>query len=149
MAWAAIGFKKKSAIVFCSTKMNQHSYKDLLENHIKKKGKDLAGPGWKFQQDNASIHKAKTIMDWFSKNKVAVVDWPVKSPDLNIIENLWSTLSRKVYTEGRQYRSTNDLKQAIEKSWQEINQGEIDKLYESLPGRIFEVIKNQGSYTHY
>lgn len=149
MVWAAIGSKQKSPIVFCTTSMNQVTYKEMMEDQIWKKGKILGPPGWIFQHDNASIHKARSVMEWFSTKKIRLLDWPAKSPDLNIIENLWGSLSRKVYGGGKQYGSTNELKLAIEASWKEISQNEVINLFNSLPNRMFEVITNHGKCTHY
>ncbi len=41
------------------------------------------------------------------------IDWPVVSIDLNPIENLWAYLTRKVYQEGKQLSSINELKEAV------------------------------------
>lgn len=40
------------------------------------------------QQDNASIHHAKKVTDWFSAQKIPTMIWPSRSPDLNPIENI-------------------------------------------------------------
>jgi transposase len=40
-------------------------------------------------QDNASIHTAKKVKDWFMGNGIITTDWPPYSPDLNPIEHAW------------------------------------------------------------
>ena len=45
-------------------------------------------------QDNASIHTAQTVKDWFQKNGVRTTDWPPYSLDLNPIENAQSALKK-------------------------------------------------------
>ena len=39
-------------------------------------------------QDNASIHTAKKVKDWFKDMAIPLVDWPPYSPDLNPIEQV-------------------------------------------------------------
>jgi transposase len=41
-----------------------------------------------FMQDNAPIHKAHIIRDWFASRGINIIDWPPYSPNLNLIENL-------------------------------------------------------------
>lgn len=79
------------------------------ENHKK---------GFEYQHDNATIHTAKATQAFFKAEKVKVVKWPAKSPDLNPIENLWGIMARDVYGEGRQYEHLDDLEAAIRKAWE-------------------------------
>ena len=43
-------------------------------------------PGLIFMQDNAPIHKAKKVIEWFNENGIEVIHWPPYLPDLNPIE---------------------------------------------------------------
>ena len=51
---------------------------------------------WTFQQDNAPCQKAKTVTAWFEENNIRVLQWPARRQDLNPIENVWSSLDRKL-----------------------------------------------------
>jgi len=41
-----------------------------------------------FMQDNAPIHMAQRIEDWFENHAIPRLSWPPYSPDLNPIENV-------------------------------------------------------------
>lgn len=102
-----------------------------------------------FQQDNASFHSSKLTKAWFDTSKVRVLSWPSKSPDLNLIENLWGILVREVYRNGRQFSNVQELKDAILASWERVEKVSLKKLLDSMPNRTFEVIANQDGSTEH
>ncbi len=53
-------------------------------------------PGLIFMQNNARIHTAKAVKDWFEEMGIPVTDWPPYPPDLNLIEHIWFHLKKKV-----------------------------------------------------
>jgi transposase len=66
--------------------------------------------------------------------------WPGNSPDLNPIENLWSILKRRV---DKQKPTNSDKHQALNmQEWAAISQDVAQKLIDSMPGLIAEVLKN-------
>ena len=69
-----------------------NSYLALLE--------DLVVPNYTddliFMQDNAPIHTAKKVKEWFEERGIRVTDWPPYSPDLNPIEHTWKRLKDMV-----------------------------------------------------
>lgn len=149
MVWGSISYYGTFELQFLSHKMTGNSYKAVLEKAFPQFN-DLFGPiRWTFQQDNAPIHNSRVVKQWIESQNVPTLEWPPYSPDLNIIENLWGLLSRKVYESGTQYQDKNSLIEAIKKAWNEISLSSIENLYNSLPSRIFEVIQNRGGYTHY
>ena len=88
-------------------------------------------------------------MKWFKSKNIDLIEWPALSPDLNPIENLWGILARRVYANGKQFKTKEELKTAIVRSWKEIDQSECQNLINSMPNRIFEVIKLNGAKTKY
>jgi len=75
--------------------------------------------------------------------------WPPYSPNLNVIENVWGWLTRKVYEGGKQYKDKETLPAAIKRAWSEISLKYLDSLNYSMKDRIYEVISNKGGSTHY
>lgn len=63
-----------------------------------------------FQQGNATIHQAQITTQWFQKQAIDIMSRLARSSDLNLIENLWDNLARKVYEGGRQCYSTREVK---------------------------------------
>ena len=149
MIWASFGWNGKSSICFVDGRMNSKGYREVLQKHLIDIGSCMGGSDWIFQQDNAPIHRAKVNLTWFKSQKINVLPWPSLSPDLNPIENLWGILARKVYVEGKQFRTKKQLKTTIMNSWEEINIEQLRALVESMPKRIFEVIKLNGAKTKY
>lgn len=150
MVWGAIGYLKKMPLSFISTRMNAIQYQEMVGPHSPAYGYECAGLGWKFQQDNAPIHVARSTLADFRDRGINLFDvWPAKSPDMNIIENVWSILAREVYKEGRQFNNKDELKKAITAAWQNIPQAKIESLYDSLPRRIIALHDAKGKWTKY
>ena len=101
-----------------------------------------------FQQDSAPCHKAKSVMNWFQTKNVRVFKWPGNSPDLNLIENLWTLIKKKVSTSNS--TTIDELKRLIKEIWcKDIDQNVCRNLTDCMPSRIQTVIKNKGYHTKY
>ena len=120
----------------------------MLDEELLPISRSLGGENWIFQQDNAAIHVSKKCKEWFSSKNVNLLSHPARSPDLNPIENLWSTLSRKVYKDG-QFDSVEELKKTIIKCWNLIEDEECQKLITLMKNRICQVLINKGGSTTY
>ena len=149
MVWAGMSSKGKTPIVFLDGKQNSQKYTTILENHLLPFGQDLGGPNWIFQHDNAPIHTAQAVKQWFYEKKIKVLDWPAKSPDLNPIENLWGILCRQVYKKNQSFACRNLLKQAIEQAWNEIDVSVLQALSHSMKKRISSVFRRRGKSINY
>lgn len=86
---------------------------------------------------------------WFVENNVKLIPWPACSPDLNIIENVWSQLARAFHHNNRQFSSTEDRKNAISQAYQNIETEYIRTLFQSMPRRCGMVPERCGNPIEY
>lgn len=144
MLWAAFSMNGKTRLLKCDGRMNSEKYINMLEVELITFTDDYMDGDFTFQQDNASIHVSRQSRAWFNEKEIDLLEWPACSPDLNPIENLWGILARRVYANGCRYESVNELYVAVCNAWREIPQTIIDSLINSMPKRIFDVIKLGG-----
>jgi transposase len=148
MVWAATGY---NGVVwtFVEETMNSARYAEVLESYLLPYGHDLGGPNWIFQQDGAKVHTSHFMMDWFRTHNVRVLDWPSRSPDQNLQENVWGIIVRDVYNNNKQYNTVTELKTAIERAFNRIDMLQVQRLFYSMPDRLCELLLNNGGKTHY
>ena len=113
------------------TKITADAYIAFLKEHLEswlKKQRITFRRTIIFMQDNAPSHSAHKTTEYLQKLGFCgprKMNWPVNSPGLNPIKNLWSILKLRVYENGRQFRSNDDLWQEIVNVSREITSEEI------------------------
>ena len=115
MVWAGVSLHHKTNIVFINGNLTaaryQHEVLDtevipLLRNHR----------GMQLFHDGAPAHRAKSTTAYLNANNVNVVDSPPpppKSSDLNVIENIWDEINRRVRRTGAIPTTLNQLRANI------------------------------------
>ena len=81
------------------------------------------------------------------KHKIATLEWPPYSPDLNPIENIWGIMVGKLRK--KNISSQSELIELVNHEWKEISQEQIDNWIDSMPGRIIEWIDQDGDRIKY
>lgn len=98
----------------------------------------------RYQQDGARCHIAKSSMAYLSDNGVNVItNWPPYSPDLNVIENVWSLMSRAVSNRGPW--GVEELEQFVQEEWEKISDATINDLLRSFKSRLQRCVELKGA----
>ena len=100
-----------------------------------------------YQQDGDPKHTSKIMKNWFADKHIKVMDWPPQSPDMNVIEHLWSIIKQKIAK--RKPSNLEQLDEAIKKEWNQFDSKFTNSLVESMPRRILALLKARGGHTKY
>ena len=160
MVWAAFwGFGNRTPlyIMDCDfeskkNRFSTNSYVEVLDTYAQYMSDDTC-----FMQDNASIHTAQKVKDWFREQKVWCTDWPPYSPDLNPIGNAWHAMKclalkmfPNIMSGGR--KSEEDIQkveECLKAAWEALPNDLFEGYIESMKKRIDMCIKANGWHTKY
>jgi hypothetical protein len=151
MFWGAISHFGPGPLLPIQGSMNSAKYTQILEKDLLEFVVYCYGDSpWKLLQDGAPCHVSRVTNQCLQDNGIDTVPWPSNSCDLNAIENVWSTLKKKLYRSG----SGSTRSEVIEKAqyiW--ANDPDIHnmcvKCVASMPSRVREVVRNKGGVTSY
>ena len=152
MLWAAISWFSLGPVVTLRGRITANDYVAILGDHLHPMVRMLFPDNDAiFQDDNAPILTAGVVAAWFEEHRVEVqhLPWPAQSPDLNIIEHLWSILETRLRRRFPPPSSLTELADALHEEWCNIPLATIHDLYASIPRRIKAVLKAKGGPTPY
>jgi transposase len=153
--WGAIGYYGRTELYCFQENLNSKVYQGILKQNLKESKliysndapKTLAG-NWIFLQDNAPSHRAKKTMELVEELVGdRFIRHPAKSPDLNIIENVWAILDRKV--KEAEITNIQTLKRFLRKQWKILSWRQIRNCVKSMPQRLELCIESGGNRLPY
>lgn len=153
--WAAAGYYMKSKLYIFTSNLTSELYRKIISRNLQEKNITYSPdcparlPGsWQFLQDNDPKHKAKktmTELEDLLENRV--ICHPAQSPDLNVMEDLWSYLDRKV--KRTNIKTIAGLKKKLTILWEAMPWSVIRTSVVTMNARLAECEKLRGERTHY
>lgn len=160
MVWGAFWGLNKSDLYLLRRDFAAKKQGYSAESYIQVLDDNLTGiytPDLTFMQDNAPIHSAKKVKEWFAEMGIKVLEWPPYSPDLNPIENLWALLKKEAFIvapglkdlKGKSIEAKHYLFHVLQKAWDQLDRVVLRGLVESMSRRCQAVIDAEGWHTKY
>ena len=160
MVWGCFWGKRKGPLVPITQNINKTRYIRLLRRCLFPVIDQMLSFSMQdilFQQDNAPVHKAYNVMDWFERNSIELVEHCPYSPDLNPIGHAWVELKKRLHQPYPRIADTPGGKQAVKKRlaevlplvWETIPEELFEKLWKSMSDRVAAVLEAKGGYTRY
>lgn len=130
--WGAISWNGATSLHIYSENLNNALYQEIVEKHRKEMENLYPLRDFSYQHDNHPTHLTFEVFD--EDENIEIIDFPTYSPDLNPVENVWSTLKYKVACDAPE--SEDELKRSLKKNWKRITKIENLRPYlETLESR--------------
>lgn len=150
VVWACISAHGQGDIVFLDGPLDGDTYATLMRDYLPlaaDKAFTFGSGQWYFLHDNPTVHRGAAATKALFDQGATVMDFPPYSPDLNVIENLWGYLAKKV--DQHRCRNTEDLKRWVQEEWDNVPNEYFANLFASYTKRCEAVIEAQGAHTKY
>ncbi|CAF3367541.1 unnamed protein product [Rotaria sp. Silwood2] len=143
--WGAMcGYGKTSAFVY-SDNIDSTKYCEILKNYLIPSIKRLLkGKKYTYQCDLAPWHTSNMIKDQVKKLKLNMFEWPPNSPDMNVVDELWSIIDKRLAL--TPINSKAELEKRLKEEWNKISITLYQALVDSMPIRIEKCLKAKGGH---
>ena len=151
MVWGMIFAKGNIWLEWLKGRQTSESYKQLLDEKARPRIRREMGNHFILQQDNCSIHVSKLMKEWMVKVNMTTLEWPARSPDLNLIENVWEMLAQLVYDGPKITKEAQLLERIlrVKKQLIETRKDVIVYIFDHYEERLIKVIEKKGDITNY
>ena len=102
-----------------------------------------------YQDDNATPHRARLVLDFQQQGNVTKMEQPPRSPDCNPIEHLWDELGRAISSMDNPPQNLDELRQTLLDKWAQIPVQCLQCLVASMPRQLAGIIAVRGGNTRY
>ena len=145
--WGAISAQGATSLDIYEKSLNGSLYQELIKRHTAEMEKIFPDGEFYFLQDNHPAHQKSE--DWVRKEqKLKLIVLPKRSPDLNIIENLWSALKGRVVSDSP--TNEKEMRTSLLKNWELLTREDrLLPYFEGLHRRYMLCIVKEGHKFRY
>ena len=147
--WGAFHNSAKSPLVLPDGYLTGVLYRGILQNTLVPFARHYFGDNYRYQDDNATPHRARVVLDFLQQGNVTKMEQPPRSPDCNPIEHLWDELGRAISSMDNPPQNLDELRQALLDKWAQIPVQRLQRLVGSMPRRLAAIIAARGGNTRY
>ena len=119
----------------------------ILGNHLIPNARKQFGRRWRLQMSNDPKHRSQTVQTILHQQVSEILDWPSNSPDVNLVEKLWSIMERRV--EKRKPSNLHELDRFLHEEWRNIDLSTINNLINSMKKHCLALIASKGERINY
>jgi hypothetical protein len=130
MIWAAISWYSTGPIIILNCQIAASDYKDILGNQVHPVVQMLFRNKGAVFQGVICPYTQPEVFSWFEEHKDALqhLACPAQSPDLDVIEPLWSVLESRVRSRFPPPSALKQRKDVLHEVWYSIPLGNIQNL---------------------
>ena len=151
MMWGGFGYEDVGGFHKIENRMDAKQYRDIVKFVGIPSARNLLGDGFVWQQDNDPKHTSLLLQEFFEdaeeKGFCELLPWPSYSADLNPTKNLWHRVDREA--KERACNTIPELLTSLHAAWEKVPLDYLRGLIDSMPRRIYTVIKAWGGNTKY
>lgn len=148
MVWGCMSSAGVGQLHFIDGIMDKMVYLDILKNNVKQSAEKLGIlDNFAFYQDNDPKHTSHVARLWLIHHCPKLLQTPPQSPDLNVIEHLWSELERRISKQT--FKNVSELKDGLQHAWNSIEPEICQNLVSSMTRRLEAVVQAKGNPTKY
>ena len=147
--WGAFHNSAKSPLVLPDGYLSSVFYRGILQNTLVPFARHYFGDNYRYQDDNATHHRARVVLDFLQQGNFTKMEQPPRSPDCNPIEHIWDELGRAISSMDNPPQNLDELRQALLDKWAQIPVQRLQCLVASMPRRLEAIIAARGGNTRY
>ena len=140
--WGAISAQGATSLEVYKKGMKGALFRKVIENHREEMENLYPDGEFYFIQDNHPAHRMNE--EWIvEEQKLGLIKLPRRSPDLNIIENLWLALKERVKSDAP--NNEEELRSSLLSNWEVLTKPEMLLLcFQGLHRRYIECVAKDG-----